>query len=129
MAQIVDQSDLLLERLLATMGKSDVSGPERQQLEVTLALMKLLYQHRMRHITTAESGREVIDSKRELLQKLLVKHAEIRELRNQLGNRKRDIAWGAYRCMTQARIKSRLPISLGKYFCPPRPRGWESSKR
>ena len=104
MDQIFDQSDLLLERLMAAIGKGNASAAERQQLEVTLPLMRKLYEHRVRHITTTEPGCETIDTKRELLQKLLVKHAEIRELRNQLGKRKRDIAWGAYCCMAKGEI-------------------------
>ena len=54
MDQIFDQSDLLLERLMAAIGKGNASAAERQQLEVTLPLMRKLYEHRVRHITTTE---------------------------------------------------------------------------
>ena len=91
MDQIVDQADVLLERLLFAMGKGDASAAERAKLARNLRLMKALYEQQIRRITTVESGRETIDHKRELLQKLLAKKAEVRDLRNQLGDRKYDI--------------------------------------
>jgi hypothetical protein len=91
MDQIVDQADVLLDRLLIAMGKGDVSAAERAKLARELRLLKALYEQQIRRITTVESGRETIDRKNELLRKLLAKKAEVRDLRNQLGDRGEDI--------------------------------------
>lgn len=91
MDQIVDQSEVLLDRLLLVMGKGDASAAERSKLARNLRILKGLYEQQIRRITTVESGREKIDPKRELLQKLLTKKAEVRALRNQLGDRRYDI--------------------------------------
>ena len=91
MDQIVDQADVLLEQLLFVMGKGDASAAERAKLARELRLLKALYEQQIRRITTVESGRETIDHKRELLQKLYAKKAEVRDLRNQLGDRGEDI--------------------------------------
>ena len=76
MDQIVDQADVLLERLLLAMGKGDASAAERAKLARDLRSLKTLYEQQVRRITSVESGRETIDHKRELLQKLLAKKAE-----------------------------------------------------
>jgi len=89
--QIIDQADVLLEQLLRVMGKGDASAAERASLRESLRLLKALYEQQIRRITTVESGRQTIDHKRELLQKLYAKKAEVRDLRNQLGDRGEDI--------------------------------------
>jgi hypothetical protein len=91
MDQIVDQPDVLLENLLSAIGKADVGAAERAKRARELRLLKALYEQQIRRITTVESGRQTIDHKRELLQKLLAKKAEVRDLRNQLGERGEDI--------------------------------------
>jgi hypothetical protein len=91
MDQIVNQADVLLEQLLFVMGKGDASAAERTKLARELRLLKALCEQQIRRIKTVESGRETIDHKRELLQKLLAKKAEVRDLRNQLGDRGEDI--------------------------------------
>src|SRR5258707_8514855 len=91
MDQIIDQADVLLEQLLRVMGKGDASAAERAELARELRLLKALYEQQIRRITTVESGRQTIDHKRELLQKLYAKKAEVRDLRNQLGDRGEDI--------------------------------------
>ena len=84
MDQIVDQADVLLEQLLFVMGKGDASAAERAKLARDLRLLKALYEQQVRRIATVELGHQAIDHKRELLQKLLAKNAEVRDLRNQL---------------------------------------------
>ena len=91
MDQIVDQPDVRLERLLLVMGKGGASAAERSELARDLRDMKGLYEQQIRRITTVELGHQKIDQKRELLQKLLAKKAEVRDLRNQLGDRGEDI--------------------------------------
>ena len=63
MDQIVDQPDVLLERLLFVMGKGDASAAERAKVARNLRIMKGLYEQRIRRIRTVESGRETIDHK------------------------------------------------------------------
>ena len=70
MDQIVDQADVLLERLLFAMGKGDASAAERAAVAQNLRIMKGIYEQRIGRIRTVESGHEKIDTKRELLQKL-----------------------------------------------------------
>ena len=91
MDQIVDQSEVLLERLLFVMGKGDASAAERAEIARNLRIMKGIYEQQIRRITTVESWRQTIDHSRELLQKLLANIAEKRDLRNQLGDRGEDI--------------------------------------
>ena len=63
MDQIVDQPDVLLERLLFVMGKGDASAAERAKVARDLRIMKGMYEQQIRRITTVESGREKIDHK------------------------------------------------------------------
>ena len=65
MDQIVDQADVLLERLLFVMGKGDASAAERAEIARNLRIMKGIYEQRIRRIRTVELGREKIDPKRE----------------------------------------------------------------
>ena len=104
MDQIVDQADLRLERLLFVMGKGDASAAERAELARNLRIMKGIYEQRIQQIRTVELGREKIDPKRELLQKLLSKKAEVRDLRNQLGDRKYDIDLAGLPRMLEAKL-------------------------
>ena len=104
MDQIVDQPDVLLENLLSAIGKADVGAAERAKLARELRLLKALYEQQIRRITTVESGRQTIDHKRELLQKLLAKKAEVRDLRNQLGDRGEDIRTAGTLRMNKANL-------------------------
>jgi hypothetical protein len=104
MDQIVDQSEELLERLLFVMGKGDASAAERTKLARELRIMKGIYEQRIRRIRIVESGREKIDPKRETLQKLLAKKAEVRDLRNQLGDRKYDVGLAGIPRMLEAKL-------------------------
>ena len=63
MDETVDQSDVLLERLLFVMGKGGVSAAERSELARGLREIKGRYERQIRRITTVELGREKIDHK------------------------------------------------------------------
>ena len=104
MDQIVDQADVLLERLLFVMGKGDASAAERAEVAQNLRIMKGVYEQRIGRIRTVELGYEKIDTKRELLQKLHAKKAEVRDLRNQLGDRKYDIDLAGIPRMLEAKL-------------------------
>ena len=104
MDQIVDQADVLLERLLFVMGKGDASAAERAAVAQNLRIMKGIYEQRIGRIRTVETGYEKIDTKRELLQKLHAKKAEVRDLRNQLGDRKYDIDLAGLPRMLEAKL-------------------------
>jgi len=104
MDQIVDQPDVLLQQLLFVMGKGDASAAERAEIARNLRIMKGIYEQRIRRIRIVESGREKIDPKRETLQKLLAKKAEVRDLRNQLGDRKYDIDLAGLPRMLEAKL-------------------------
>jgi hypothetical protein len=108
MDEIVDQSDLLLERLLATMGKADAAEAERTNLNSWLRSIKTGYEVQTDRITSINNGQKVIDPKRELLQKLLAILFEASELRKQLGERKKDIQKAGALCVAKA--KPRLPM-------------------
>jgi hypothetical protein len=63
-----------------------------------------IYEQRIRRIRIVESGREKIDPKRETLQKLLAKKDEVRDLRNQLGDRKYDVDLAGIPRMLEAKL-------------------------
>jgi hypothetical protein len=91
MDKIVDQSDVLLERLLSgvTNKKSNVSCSERAKLEKHLQGIKKGYEERWPRLTSAEAAQ-----RKTLLKKMLKNTAERRELRQQLGtDGEQEIVW------------------------------------
>ena len=88
MDQIVDQADVLLERLLFVMGKGDVSAAERAELARDLRIMKGLYEQQIGRIGTVESGHETIDTSVNCCRNCSLRKPRCGTARNQLGDRR-----------------------------------------
>ena len=61
MNQIVNQSDVLLERLLTAIGKDDAAEAERTNLKSWLRSIKTGYRIQAGRVTSISHGREVFD--------------------------------------------------------------------
>ena len=101
MNQIVNQSDVLLERLLTAIGKDDAAEAERTNLKSWLRSIKTGYRIQAGRVMSISHGREVFDSRREALRKLRDLLVEASELRQQLGERKKDIQKAGAVCVAK----------------------------